>query len=498
MACSRVNLDTLPAELILKVLDYLPIQALRSLNLTNRHFYNISLNNLYATSPGLNEQLLLRTITRPGNAELARRVKKVVCGLYTKPHLRRVPLEEGRAIVEAFQALPLSVSDDKKTELANNFETKHLNGEPGSHEYFEFFLLFLPNLESLEIHDAWQWDDHTFWFTAIAENTSRFGHLKNVTIHGPLRIENVVLLMTLPTMKTLELWRVMDTRRAVGETFDWEYPGQSISEKLSPGCNLETLALYESYVPTCMLLPIVRAIRGLKSFTYEHRSTVLMVPGSIYTNIEVLSRCIALQATTLQHLAILDENAISGDEWLEYLAPRTENRRNKTNLPVLNALKSLSIAPIFLKDLIRELAHFSDDKITVMSRFASSVVVRLPSTLQTLKILFLEKPDEADTMCALFLSCFVEALTLTEFRGLRTVQIGSSHIGSSHIGSSHIGSSHIGSSLFESSEDGSSSNAEMLNAAEVHQLKQAFEKLGVEFVYEPGDLGGGESSGEEA
>jgi hypothetical protein len=468
MARSKVNLDTLPAELILAVLDHLPLQALRSLNLTNHHLYNISLDDLYATSPGLNEQLLLRTITRPGNAELARRVKNVVCSLYTKPHLRRVPPEEGRAIVEAFLALPLSVSDDKKTKLANNFRTKYLHGEPGSHEYFEFFLLFLPNLESLEIHDAWQWDDHAFWFTAIAENTNRFSLLKNVTIHGPLRIENVVPLMTLPTMKRLELWQVVETRRAIGETFNWEYPNQSIPEKLSPGCNLETLALRESYIRTSTLLPIFRAIRGLKSFTYEHRSHILSVRDSIHTDHAILSRCIAIQAATLQHLDIRNNRTISGDQWLEYLAPGSENRLNETNLPTLNSLKSLYISPIFLEDPIWEATTSNDDNITIMNRFALSLVVRLPSTLQTLKILFLDEPDQAYTICGLFLSCFVETLILTVFRGLRTVQVSST------------------------------SSAEMLNAAEVHQLKQAFEKLGVEFVYELRDPESQESSGEEA
>lgn len=428
MAHSKINIDTIPAELLLGILDYLPLQALHSLNLTNRHLYKCSLAHVYATSPGQNEQLLLRTITHPGNVELAKRVRNVICRLYTRPHLPRVSLEEGHAIFEAFQALPLSISNDRKTDLANTFWIKYLKAEPGTHEYFEFFLLFLPNVETLEVHDAWQWDDHTFWFTTISENASYFGRLKKATIHGPMRIENTVPLLKLPTLRNLELWQVIVTRRAVGELFDWEYPGQAMSERSSAGGNLETLALRESYFDTATLLPIFKAKRGLKSFTYEHKRNDLSSEEILDINYTALSCFFAHQAATIQHLDIRGGTFMRGHDWLELLSPECHRCSGQASapVPIMNSLQSLSLAPIWLFDLINDAAG-SDDLIASIRLLAGKLVLRLPSTLHMLHLGFrymLEKPDDF-TLLEMFLTFFAEALTARKSRELKTVSVAS-------------------------------------------------------------------------
>ncbi|KAF2819369.1 hypothetical protein CC86DRAFT_145223 [Ophiobolus disseminans] len=292
MVTAALTLNTLPNELIVCILGYIDLESLLELNRTNWHMHDLTLGHIYAVFPGRNPALFLSQIVLPrpsGLGRLANQVKDVSWMLHA-PLRRQTPIaatrfnltsNEQRDIAEAFRSLEIAVPAlSPVVGLADLFEADHSNLHD-NHWFLEFFLLFLPNVEGLQVYDAWQWNDHTYWFSHAAANSDHFMRLKTITIHGPLRIENIVPLLALPTLRELELWQVTVTRQASDEEFAWESPGRAVPDMLhTVSSSLEVLRLRESYLPTTSLVPIFGAIRSLKAFTYEHVANELThAPG---------------------------------------------------------------------------------------------------------------------------------------------------------------------------------------------------------------------------
>jgi hypothetical protein len=127
--------------------------------------------------------------------------------------------------------------------------------------YLEFFLFFTPKVESVIVHDAWQWDDHLYWFGNVAANPIHFQHLKSITLHGPLRLQNLVPLLTLPSIRNMELYQVVEMRQEYG-----------IKPRLAGGSSLERLVLQQSDVDFhCdATISVLESLGELKSFTYDY------------------------------------------------------------------------------------------------------------------------------------------------------------------------------------------------------------------------------------
>jgi hypothetical protein len=278
---SKPTFETLPNELLFTILTDVSLPSLINLNYVNRHFRNLTLEYIYTTFSGQGAACFLRTIAPSTNLSgLSHRVKNVIWPLCMPAEPRkRISKSDSSAIAQAYRRLTLASPEDFDN-LVTRFETlmdgHSRNLSEDNHWYLEFFLLFLPNVETLKVHDAWNWDDHTYWFTNIAANATRFSRLANITIHGPLRIENIIPLFDLPSLRDLELWQVAIMRQAEGETFPWDQPHRRIPREASS--SLERLALRESYIDTDLLLPILAGTRALQSFTYEHRISDLNYP----------------------------------------------------------------------------------------------------------------------------------------------------------------------------------------------------------------------------
>ena len=87
--------------------------------------------------------------------------------------------------------------------------------------YLEFFLFFTPKAENFFVDAVWQWDDHSYCFESLVANPSPFENLRSITIRGSLRLENIVPLLTLPSLRIMDLTEAINTRQEPGRTFQW-------------------------------------------------------------------------------------------------------------------------------------------------------------------------------------------------------------------------------------------------------------------------------------
>src|SRR5262249_39783590 len=69
------------------------------------------------------------------------------------------------------------------------------------------FLMFTPNIESLDVVDKFEFDGHRYWMDTIRlASPHSFQKLSSVSIRtGEMRLKNVLPLLLLPSMKKLEL-----------------------------------------------------------------------------------------------------------------------------------------------------------------------------------------------------------------------------------------------------------------------------------------------------
>lgn len=104
--------------------------------------------------------------------------------------------------------------------------------------FFDLFLSFFSNIESLEVDDVFEWDHCRYWFKYIAANVSRFDNLKKVAVSAVFRLEDITPLLTLPTPK---YW---NSRKSVAWKQDegylsgkWKTDGSiSLNDRLASNC----------------------------------------------------------------------------------------------------------------------------------------------------------------------------------------------------------------------------------------------------------------------
>jgi hypothetical protein len=318
VADSRVTLDMLPDELMLAIIEHMALPALLNFNLVSKRLYRLTLENVYAMFPGPNAACFLRTITLPpptGRPELAMLVKSVVwtsdLGVMSYHPAGSPPMNisasDRWAIARAYQQLELVLPAESQVSLDSRFAS-HVRGIFEENDWaLEFFLMFVPNVEELKVHGAWQWDDHTYWFTNVAANPTRFNRLKSIEIHGPMRINNIIPLLTMPSLKNLDLEQVIVMRRNEEGTFPWWEPTRRVLEDASSG--LEKLTLAKSHIPASSLASILKAIRGLKHFRYEHVINYLSHPPHIPIplNYNKLAPALADHLATLEQFYFEDQ-----------------------------------------------------------------------------------------------------------------------------------------------------------------------------------------------
>ncbi|KAF2624804.1 hypothetical protein BU25DRAFT_413343 [Macroventuria anomochaeta] len=341
MASAKASLDTLPEELILTIMDFLDdIQPLLALNATTHRLHRLTLSRLYNRFPGRNSELFLRTISH--SPQLAKYTKSTVWHQERKT-VPRIDMLEKRHVVTRLNQLAVPHG----TDLAEQFAKF---GKSDDYWYMEVLLLFMPNLESVEVRESWLWDDHHYWFKSASPffNPLCESRLKSATLYGPLRIENVVPLLTIPSLRRLKCSQVVVMRREGFKVFQW---GVWPVERVLPegASNLEHLALEESCIDLENLMPIMSGIKALKSFAYEHMPNDLADEASRvdHINSAALSSCLKTQRASLEYIRIRDTQQ---HEWsmTNFLFGPNANgeggRNDRTDFPNLH---TLDIGPLF-------------------------------------------------------------------------------------------------------------------------------------------------------
>ncbi|KAF1972418.1 hypothetical protein BU23DRAFT_555215 [Bimuria novae-zelandiae CBS 107.79] len=163
--------------------------------------------------------------------------------------------------------------------------------------------MFAPNVEHLGVVETYRWDDYAYWFTPLAYGDA-VSRLTSVKINGPMRLQNITILLMLPTMRLLELTQVTDMRQEYGRTFEWESQDIWENDLNESKSNIEHFHLYDSYVKVSDLKVALRAMRGLKSFVYEHTPNELSI-GFLNLDTAAVAELIRSQPHTLDSLHIL-------------------------------------------------------------------------------------------------------------------------------------------------------------------------------------------------
>jgi hypothetical protein len=322
---SGAALSKLPDELVLEITEHLALSSLVNLSLVNKRLHRVALQNLYATFPGNKLACFLRTITLPppaGRAQLAMRVKSVkwdcdvglVPPLLTGTQEPSISASDKWAIARAYQQLVLATPPEDQASLDSRFAS-HIRGSLNNHYWaLEFLLMFVPNVEELDVHSTWQWDDHKYWFIHTAANPERFKRLKSIKIGGPMRRENVMPLLTMPSLKNLELDEVIVMRRNADDTFPWEQPNHLVLDNASSG--IERLTMNYSWLPTASLVSILNVFKGLKYFRYEHVQNDLSESPEEYIPIHyaILATALLRHKSTLEDFCFKIYTGLP-DEW---------------------------------------------------------------------------------------------------------------------------------------------------------------------------------------
>jgi hypothetical protein len=376
----NVTLDMLPNELLHGILEYISPPCLNSVNLVNWHLYKLTLEHLYAAYAGPDAVRFLRTIALPTATRqfgLAERVKRVEWNISPFHQLRAsmststtsdsISASDKWAIANAYRDLALALPCQQANPLDIAF-ARHTRSDPETnHWFFEFFLSFMPNVQDFHVNDAWQWDDHTYWFTNIAANASRYQHLKTISIEGPMRIENIIPLLSISSLRNLDLEQVIVMRQEEDREFAWHQPNRHVLQDAS--CGLERLALRASYLPTDSIVSILKAIKGLRFFTYEHIINGLSHPLGATFDVDYtkLAAALSKHAPTLTDLCLGEVDGIHITN-LKHFASST---------PLLQSVDMNLLLPDW--QLIQSLRFDKYDVENYLELF-------MPRALQTLKI----------------------------------------------------------------------------------------------------------------
>lgn len=145
------------------------------------------------------------------------------------------------------------------------------------------------------------WDDDVYWFPSPGYRFEK-GVLK-----GPLRVENIVPLLHLPTLRVLWLTEVVELRRGAGVEFPWEEAETRI-EYPAGTCGVEDLAISESYISSEKLVEVLDAITALRCLKYELRESELVAQDEeVRIDYAVLAVALERHKGTLERLWFADD-----------------------------------------------------------------------------------------------------------------------------------------------------------------------------------------------
>lgn len=340
MTHTKTTLEALPNELLQSIIGHLYITDALNLNLVNKRLYGVTLDRIYQKFGSTLVLEFLQTIacTAPHDQRnLAKRVKHVTWLMsdgHNKASIsRQLTTSEKQALVQAYRRLSLAnPSQSSEDHVLDAVFARHSTAYfARAHLFVELLVSFLPNIKKLILKNQSRWDYHTYWFKHISANANRFDSLETIHVAGPLRIENITPLLTLPALKILELSSVYVLQQEEGKEFEWENEEQFISlpDKSS---GIERLVFYNSYIPTSSLADIIRVTRSLKIFKYAHMMNYKLTRpgyGHVPVDYEMLTRALHRHSATL--------------EWLQLIGQRVYNKQVDLDIVCTFKLQKLNL-----------------------------------------------------------------------------------------------------------------------------------------------------------
>ncbi|CAE7188417.1 hypothetical protein P3342_008938 [Pyrenophora teres f. teres] len=399
---SERSLGSLPDELILSILDQFDsddLTTFRALNVTSRQLHRLSLHRLYQRFPGYAPEPFLGTIalSEPEKCQkLAKCVKEVVWyqDHWKGPARRRMlSLADRHVLANRLQALGCILNT---TDVSMNLPARFVSflSEYEVHWwYLEFFLFFTPKVEKLRVWDVWQWDDHSYWFESLAANPAHFENLESITLYGPLRLENIVPLLTLPSIRELVLVQCVAMRQELGRNFSWsDGRDDYVHQRLAGGSSLEHLSLRESHIVFPFVYALLEPLKNLKSFTYDHFQNDLSFP--IYAESQALMSLPSMQAhwTSLEYLRLHVERVSNVEEISWLLGSTPENGK-----PTFPKLRALDIGPCSGETFLGVQLSPTDSSVKSIHLRESHVERSVRAIPRTLKTLYLQWGQNIET-----------------------------------------------------------------------------------------------------
>lgn len=276
-------MDSLPNEIILEILHYLSIDHRKSpgyslwdLALVNRRFHSLAVVGLYESySCSLGHPpSFLRTIARAPN--LATCVK----------HIDWNPDDKAAATLFDYQSIataaaiatrPSATAMTFRSFFAQPFFDVEAERIALTDLFLCVILFFTTNIETISISGVRQWTDYTYWLKPIALDRNHFTKLRELSVDGPLRLQNVSPLFTIPSIRTVRLSRITVHRDRVkrGVIKDWEEDDVFARKLQEDGCYVENLHVHECDQGTADVLSLVGLFHNLQTFDFDFYESTL-------------------------------------------------------------------------------------------------------------------------------------------------------------------------------------------------------------------------------
>ena len=323
-------MDSIPNELLLAILDEVEDsnrQTILALNRTCQRLHDLTTERLYRQFRGAAPEQFLRAIALPppyGRPALANCVKEVI---WTHDYAEQPSDHNSISPVSRHllaQALHASdcvlMTRDPCVDLPSAFLDFKPDGID-SDLYLEFFLFFVPKIESLVVRGTRRWQQKMYWFETVAANPTHFQHLKSVTIDGSLQLETAVPLLTLPSLRYMDLSGINSSSTSSSPSIWEEYdPPNRVENVLADGCSLTHFSLRNGRIWPSRLFALYKNFKNLKSFTCESIRCARDIFGRF--DYDVFRISLHHSRATLEELSFLKGNAYYGHDMSNFFVHR--------------------------------------------------------------------------------------------------------------------------------------------------------------------------------
>jgi hypothetical protein len=267
-------MEDLPNELVLEIFEYLfqtDVRYLWNISLANRRLHRLAKELIYSTyslDHG-NPALFIRALaSSPGLQDC---VQDVSWDCRRKNNYTLVT-SDAFQFGQDFTPSERRYLEDK-VGYGSSLGMAGLNQRfafLGEESYLGTFLMFTPKVQTITVAIPSKWNHHAFWFKS-ALTSPMFAHLKKACIVGPMRIQNILPLLLIPSLRTLELRNVEVNRNLVqqGVPFEWKTNGEIVRRIQSEGSDLEHIYLHGFSIEPTEILRLLKSIRSLKTFEFE-------------------------------------------------------------------------------------------------------------------------------------------------------------------------------------------------------------------------------------